>query len=269
MRNKKETTKLSCGRIHRIICVFLIFIFFGISALYAQETVLPPLELKPDQESPGSVRVLVISHIETTLSSEIEGRVEKLFVDMGSLFKKGDLLVQFNCDTYQAALLKAKAELKEAEKTLEVNRKLEAFNSVSALEVAVTEAKMEKAQADVLYHRATVERCNLEAPFDGRVVRRVVNPFEFVSAAQPLLEVVDHIRLELQLHVPSMWLKWIRQGMRFTVRIDETPKNYTARITVIGTRVDPASQTIEIRGIIEGQHPEMLPGMSGTAQFRF
>jgi hypothetical protein len=49
--------------------------------------------------------------------------------------------------------------------------------------------------------------------------------------------------------------------------MDETGKTYQASVTRLGARVDAASQSLEIAAVIEGEHPELLAGMSGLARF--
>jgi len=131
----------------------------------------------------------------------------------------------------------------------------------------VSKARAEGAAADVSLRKTQVNKCSLKAPFAGRVVKVRANPYEYVSPGQPLLEVLDDIHLNLQLFVPSKWLKWLKKDAKFSVHIDETGKDYPARVTSLGARLDPVSQTLEIRSEIEGQHPELLAGMSGTAHF--
>jgi membrane fusion protein, multidrug efflux system len=213
------------------------------------------------------IRVLVMPLVETTFAAEIAGRIEKITVDMGDNFKKGQDLVIFDCGIYKAQVDMARAVLKGARKTLEVNLRLERFKSISQVEVAVAEAQADQAKAELALKNIVVKKCALKAPFTGRVVKREANPFEYVTQGQPLLQVLDHTRLYLQLYVPSTWLKQAIIGKQFKVRLDETGKDYPAKITTLGARVDPVSQTLDVRAVIEGTHPELLAGMSGTARF--
>lgn len=214
-----------------------------------------------------NIRVLLIPLVETVLSSEIAARIEKITVRIGDRFKQGQDLIVFDCEMYHAQLRKSRAELDEAHKTLEVNQRLDKLKSVSQLEISVSKARAEGAAADVSLRKTQVNKCSLKSPFAGRVVKVRANPYEYVSPGQPLLEVLDDIHLNLQLYVPSKWLKWLKKDAKFSVHIDETGKDYPARVTSLGARLDPVSQTLEIRSEIEGQHPELLAGMSGTAQF--
>ncbi len=216
----------------------------------------------------GQIRVLLVPQQEATLSSQIAARIDAMPVATGGRFRKGAPLVRFNCAIKRAKLKKAKAQLKAASMTLQANQRLRKFNSVSALQLAVSETEVDKARADVALAQAETRRCTILAPMPGRVVKRLAKPFESVAEGQPLLEILDDSALKLQLFVPSRWLVWLAGSTPFTVTIDETGKDYPATVTSLGARVDPVSQTLEISGRISGRHPELLAGMSGTAHFR-
>lgn len=219
------------------------------------------------QFSSDSVRVLLIPHMETVLSGEISARIEAIAVDIGDNFIQGSLLVRFNCSVYEAELKKAKAMQKEAGKTLEVNKRLEGLGSISELEVAVAASRLDQAKADTIIKRHQVAGCFIRAPFSGSVVKRIAAPYQYITAGQPVLEIIDSNNLEVQIHIPSRWLRKIKHSTPFTVYVDEVEKQYSGVITALGSRIDPVSQTIEIRGKIDGENPELLAGMSGATQF--
>ncbi|MBI9077934.1 MAG: efflux RND transporter periplasmic adaptor subunit [Desulfatibacillum sp.] len=213
------------------------------------------------------LRVLLIPRTETVLASEVAARIEGMTVDLGDRFKRGQPLVIFDRTLFGALVDKARAEREEARHTFENNRKLEALNSVSTLDVAVAQARLDRAEAELALKIAQEAKCTLHAPFSGRLVRREAEPFSYATPGQPLLRIVDDTRLALQLLVPSRWTLHLPKGSRFRVRVDETGKTYPARVTTLGARVDPVSQTLEIRGEIQGAHGELMAGMSGTAVF--
>jgi hypothetical protein len=66
--------------------------------------------------------------------------------------------------------------------------------------------------------------------------------------------------------VPSRWLAWLKPGHQFRVRIDETTDTYPAKITRLGARVDPVSQSIKIAAVIDGRFPQLIAGMSGRVE---
>jgi len=215
-----------------------------------------------------SIRVLIIPKVETVLSSQIAAKIRKLNVDTGSSFKKGQTLVAFDCDVQEALLNKAKAELDAADKKHKANLRLNEFKSISILDVAVSDANVNKSKAVVNVERARYKMCSVKAPFSGRVISRKVHAYENVSQGQPLLEILDDSVLQIELFIPSKWLTWLKPGLKFNVVIDETGLEYKAKVSVLGARVDPVSHSISIKAVIVGNQKGLLAGMSGSAYFK-
>lgn len=213
------------------------------------------------------IRVLLVPRTETTLSSQISGRIEKITVKEGDAFKRGSALVQFDCRLYQAQLAKARAQLSGAKKTHDANLKLQKFQAIGEVELAVSEAEVGKAQAEIQVYSAQVELCRINAPFGGRVVARHIAEHASVAPGDKLLDILDDSQLEMQLHVPSSWLSKIKTGTQFPVSVDEIGQTYRAEVMRIGAKVDPVSRTIELFAKILEKDPRLLAGMSGVADF--
>ena len=239
------------------------------AATHAQVN-LPPAAISP-APSPsaflrGEVRAQLTPTRYTTLGAEISARVGRLPVAESERFKAGTLLVQFDCSMQRAQLDRARAELSAAEQTFKANLQLQKLNSVGKLDLELSRAAVQKAKADVSLGTALVQKCEIRAPFAGRVVEQKVREEQVVQPGQPLLEILDDTSLELEFIAPSSWLSWVAPGQAFEVRIDETGKTYAAQFTRIGARVDPVSQTVKIAGRITGQHAELMAGMSGVVR---
>jgi RND family efflux transporter MFP subunit len=219
------------------------------------------------EEEGGRIRTQVISLHDVTISSEVQGKIARLPLNEGDAFQRGQLLVGFDCDLYAAQLSKVEATADAAAKVFAVNQKLSALHSVGELDVEEAKAKAKEADAEAVYMRETVDRCQVTAPFSGRVAKRLVAQYEYVAAGKPLLQILDTEDLELKLIVPSAWLSWLRAGSALRVHIEDLKADYNASIVRLGARVDPVSQTLEVSARIKGSHPELLPGMSGWAHF--
>ncbi|MBS4149917.1 efflux RND transporter periplasmic adaptor subunit [Pseudomonadota bacterium DY0742] len=209
------------------------------------------------------IRAQLLPRQFTTLAAEIGAKVKKLPVPEGGAFKAGQTLVSFDCSVQQAMLQKARAELSAADATDKANRRLAELNSVGQLEVDLGRAGRQKAVAEVGAQQAVLDKCNIAAPFAGRIAEQKVREQQFVQPGQPLLDILDDSVLELEFLVPSAWLVWLRSGQRFEVEIDETGQRYPARFERIGARVDPVSQSVKVAAAIDGRFPELIAGMSG------
>jgi membrane fusion protein (multidrug efflux system) len=213
------------------------------------------------------VRALLVPVLETTLSSRMAGRIVKMDGKEGDRFTKGQKLIAFDCEVQRSQLKKVRAKLLGAQKTHESNLQLREYDSVGELELELSATEVQSTQADVEIIKAKLKRCDIHAPFNGRIVELLAHPYESVSEHQPLMAILDDSQLEVRLYIPSWWLSWVQDDTTFNIEVDETGKSYPARITRLGAKVDSASQSLEITAVIVGKHTELLSGMSGTAVF--
>lgn len=238
------------------LCLFLL-LFCGTAAA-AQDGL---------QDS-GRVRIQLVSVKQTTLSAEISAKISGLPLREGKAFTEGETLLVFDCALLQSQLNRAEASAEGAQQTLKVNKRLLELNSISNLEVEQAATKVKETAAEVAAMKVTVSKCVTTAPFSGRIAKLYVEAFQYVTTGKPLMDILDTKNLEVNLIVPSKWLSWIKAGSSFSVLIEELNRTYSAKVVRTGARIDPLSQSIQITGEITGDHPELLPGMSGWASFR-
>jgi RND family efflux transporter MFP subunit len=218
-------------------------------------------------EDEGHIRIQLVPRDQIDVASEISAKIASLPFRDGDSFRAGQTIVALDCSLYAAQLHKAQAEADAAVKLKNVNERLAQLNSIGDLDVEQAQAKAKASAAEVAYMQATVRKCVITAPFDGRVVKRNASAQQFAEVGKPLLTIVDTSHLELKMIVPSKWLAWLKPGHAMTVKVDEVGKTYPASVARIGARVDPVTQTVDVTASLNGRPPELLPGMSGWASF--
>lgn len=212
------------------------------------------------------IRVQFAPLKQSTLSAEIAAKISSLPFKEGDTVRSGQTLVSFDCSLFQAQLNKAQATVEAAKQTLKVNQRLSELGSASNLEVDQASGKAKEAEAEVSAMRATIRKCSISAPFSGRIAKKHVEAYEFVSQGKPIVDLIDH-SLEIKLVVPSRWLSWLKKDARFTIQVDELGRAVTAKVTRFGVKIDPVSQSINVVAQPEGKNSDLLPGMSGWATF--
>ena len=243
------------------------FTILGFCALLMTCFSLQAQDLDPLGSDLSNIRGLVKPLTSATLSSEIPARIIKIPFRLGDRFKKGQILVQFDCSLYNAELAAAKATLSAEQKKFENNQQLLELNAISKIETDISETVVKKAEAEKRIADVRVKRCTIRAPYDGRVVETLVNTHESVGLDQNLLSILSDKDLEIELIVPSMWLNWLKSNVTFQFHVDETRQSYQGRVSQLGASVDPVSQTIRVTGKFESEIENVLSGMSGTAVF--
>ncbi len=221
----------------------------------------------PPMESATTIRVLLAAELETTLSSQMNGTLGELKATFGEHVDKSALLARFNCNEAEARSKVAVAELAMAKQNLEAKKQLRQLNAVGDIEVSMANTEVQKAEGARAMGVAQSGYCQVLAPFSGTVAKVYVKPYQTVSAGTPLFDLVSDGALKVRLNVPSNMLKTLKKGMPLQVNIHETGKNYAAHVTVVNSRVDAVAQTVELEARLDEKFPDLMAGMSGTAQF--
>ncbi len=262
---------------YRIFCALALLAWAGAQAQTAPAAAPSAAASRPAPAKPAApvvrtamerqdIRAQLLPRRYTTVAAEIGAKIQRLPVPEGGAFRAGQLLLSFDCSLQQAQLQKAEAELDGATQTWKANQRLLELNSVGQLDLELSRAAMGKARAEVVANQAVLGKCNVNAPFAGRVAEQKVREQQYVQPGQALIDIIDDSVLELEFLVPSHWLTWMRAGGGFQVQIDETRKSYPAKFIRIGARVDPVSQSVKVAAAIDGRFAELVAGMSGRVQ---
>lgn len=234
----------------------------------APQAAVAPVSVKPAvAPTQPQMRVLLKAAREARISSPMSGRIISIPFKMGQSFRRGDVLIAFDCVHQEAELASATALLEKMEKNLATKKNLSALSAVPAVEVELAAADVAQARAQVSRAKASVADCRVLAPYHGNVVKVVANHAESVGPGSPLIEIVEAGNLHVEALAPSSWLTWLATGKKFTIHVDEIGREVEAVVSAVGARVDPVSQTIPISGRIVKEVPGLRAGMSGNARF--
>ncbi|HVM60320.1 MAG TPA: efflux RND transporter periplasmic adaptor subunit [Verrucomicrobiae bacterium] len=194
---------------------------------------------------------LVLTGIVTTdeviVSSEIQGRLQRLFVQEGDAVTNGQLLAVIQPQEWQAdvafyssnekqavsLLAQAKADLENAELTFQREEKLYATGANSAQEYDAARTSRDGAQArvDALNRqiqaaRAQEEKAQVQlgytetyAPINGIVDTRAALQGEVVNPGQGIVTLIDPDNLWVRADVEETYIDRIHLGDKFTVRL--------------------------------------------------
>ena len=213
------------------------------------------------------VRALVVARDRAVLSSELSGRITAMEPRSGGRFSKNAVLISFDCAEFVARRDIAKANARTSEARLRSVEKLASLNSANELDTAIVRSEFSAREHELTLNQINVDRCQVHAPFDGRVINWHARPHQVVAPGVEIMKIVADQNLEVEIIVPSAWLTWLKPGFSIELAVDETKSSHTIEVSTLGAEVDPVSQTINIRAGFISPPDDLLVGMSGAAIF--
>ena len=125
----------------------------------------------------------------------------------------------------------------------------------------------EQAQAEAHAAESVASYARIVAPFDGRVVRRTVDPGSLVSPGMPLFVVEDASHYQLQVTLPTEALTFVKKGSAARMQLDDAvDKPLEGKVAEIEAGADPGSHTFSAR-IDLPRDTKVQSGVFGRAFF--
>ncbi|MCP9752621.1 efflux RND transporter periplasmic adaptor subunit [Ferruginibacter sp. HRS2-29] len=153
-------------------------------------TVTSPLKVDTSFTKEYVSQVKSVRNIE--IRAQEKGFLENIYVDEGQYVKAGQLLFRIMPKIYEADLMKAQAQAKEASIELSNTRILADKNVVSKNELAMAQAKLDEANAEVTLAKVHLSFTEIRAPFDGTIDRLPLKQGSLVDESELLTTLSDN-----------------------------------------------------------------------------
>lgn len=235
----------------------------------------PPAKVEIAEARPGSLldTWTVLGDVQPLQRAELaagaSGPVVRVAVREGDAVEPGQVLLEVDTDLIGARLASAEAAARQGRVDLEQARsdlvRVEQVESdvlaPSEVEqarsrVAALEAAQAGLDAAVRQARAELSRHRVRTPFAAVVAARHVDPGDWVTPGQPVLDVVQVAGVEIHVHVPPELVRQVREGD--TVQLAASPQ---VEGTVVGRvpALDPVQRTALIR-VAPASGASLIPG---------
>jgi membrane fusion protein, multidrug efflux system len=165
-------------------------------------------------------QIRAIQHIE--VRSRESGYLEKIYVDEGQLVKKGQLMFQIMPLQFAAELQKAEAEARFTEIEYLNTKQLADSNVVSPNELALAQAKFDKAKAEVSLAKVHLGFTQIKAPFTGIMDRFHVRQGSLINEEDLLTELSDNSEMWVYFNVPEA--EYLNYRMNMNTKHDSLMK---------------------------------------------
>jgi len=229
------------------------------------QTAAVPVEVAP------AVRSSISSFIETngTLEAENEvdvvartaGPIVELLVEEGDDVRRGQTLARLDDREARAQLEIARVTLNETRLAYERAKKLQEQELISPETFEEALSAYDSAEAQFEVNSITLGYTDIQAPFDGLLIKRYVNFAEQVGVNTPLFRISDFNPLLCPIQVPERDLPQLRIGQAAYLTMEPFPgERFEATILRISPVVDASTGTIKVTLAVHSRG-KLRPGM--------
>jgi len=211
---------------------------------------------------------------EANLGAKVSGYVTELRVDIGARVKTGQTLAKIAVPELIQARNAATADVTAQRSAYDRTVELAEHNSITQRAVAEAKGRLDTAVARQAQAEAELDYTTIEAPFDGVVTLRTIDPGDIVYQAsspkgkqEPLLRVarVDVIRVKT--YVPELDSIWADVGDAATVTFEALPgRVFTSKVARVSGALDPATRTMLVEIDLPNADGTLRPGLYGRAR---
>ena len=201
-----------------------------------------------------------------TLTAESNGVIDKIQFESGDTVKAGQKLVVLDTKVEQANLKSTKARLPAAEAKYKRYKGLYAKGSVSKEAFDDAEASYFSLQADIESLKASIERREITAPFDGVIGIRNVYLGQYLQPGTDIVRLEDTSVMRLRFTVPQTDISKIYIDQPINIYVDSYPQDtFKGSVSAIEPAVDNQSGLIQVQADIPNNGGKLRSGMFARA----
>ena len=204
----------------------------------------------------------LVANEEVNIASASPGKIEKIFVNVGSRVKQGQLVAQMDPTQLNTTRIQF-ANLKNDMQRLEALRQA---GTVSQQTYDQTKVQYDLAKENLTFLEKNV---NLRATISGIISAKNFENGELYSGSPSaatgkaaIVTLVQINPLKANLFVPESFLPQLKQGSKVSVKCDTYPdQTFGAQIARIYPTVDAATRSVQVELKVNNAGEKLKPGM--------
>jgi RND family efflux transporter MFP subunit len=197
--------------------------------------------------------------VKNNISSSTAQRIEKIYVEVGTNVKKGQLLVQMESINYA----NAKTQLENIKTDLARTEALYKAGGISQQQYEQLKTQVKVAEENI----SNLDRnTKLLSPINGVVTARNYDNGD-LAVGQPILTVMQLQPVKIMVAVSEEFYPVVKNGTPVEITLDVYDgKRYSGKVSLVYPTIDPTTRTFQAQVSISNQSMEIRPGMFARAK---
>ncbi len=200
---------------------------------------------------------------QANIYSKVNGNLERVFVNIGSIVRKNQLLALIDTTELAQQVLQTQATFENTNRNFERTKDLYARSLVAKQDFDNAEAAMKVAKANYQQASIRLDYAHITAPFAGIITKRYLDQGSNVTSNDKILfTLVDPEAMKVIVNVLEKDIPLITTGKRGVITVDAYPgKEFYGTVTRFSGAVDLSTRTMEVEIDIPNADHLLKPGM--------
>lgn len=210
----------------------------------------------------------ILAYESVDIFPKIEGFVQDVYVDKGSVVKKGQLLMRLTAPELEAQIAEAQAKLQSDEGTYKrLKAASETPGVISDNELEIAQRAFESSSAHLKSLQDTKSYLQITAPFNGIITERSIHTGALVGpsgagATKPIFHIDQTSHLRVVVPIPEYAVSGIKKGTAVDFTVSAFPeKLFSAAVSRLPQSIDPKTRTEQIELDFDNSKGLLSPGM--------
>jgi multidrug efflux system membrane fusion protein len=165
----------------------------------------------------------LIPYKQAEIMATSAGKVLSVKYELGSYVNKGATIVRVDSKLKELSLQATELSINKLKKDTDRYTKLLAGNAATEIQVNDTKYNYENALNQAEQIKQQINDATIEAPISGRIVKKNIEPGEFVNVGTSLGTILDVARLKVQVMISESDVYKLKEGQHVQVRTDIYP----------------------------------------------
>ncbi|MFZ1749237.1 MAG: efflux RND transporter periplasmic adaptor subunit [Saprospiraceae bacterium] len=194
-------------------------------------------------------------------SSDMGGRILRLYVKEGQSVKKGQLIATTDAE----GLDKQKDELKKSlDLAVDVfDRQKRLWEQNIGSEIQYLQAKNNKERIEKTMQTLDVQyrKRNVYAPISGTVDKVFLKEGELSGPASPIVQMLNISKVKIVSDVPETFIGKVKVGDNVNIQFPALDKELNKKVSLLGRTIDPSNRTFKMEINMDNPNGELKPNL--------
>ena len=176
---------------------------------------------------------------ETKISTDIQGKINTVLVDVGSYVSKGQTLIQLDNSLLKLQLQTVEVQIEGLQDDVKRYTILTEADAVQGVQLEKARLGLKSAKVQKATLLEQINKTSVKAPFNGVVTAKLNEEGGFAAPGVPLLQITDISTLRFTVNVPENDLIQFQNNKTYKISTDVFPDiSLSGKVTMIGSKAN-------------------------------